>query len=73
MYKYVLKQTFDEYIQATYRNVVVRDYILTFIYFTYASLNTCGIKFVKLIIVWNISNLFLSILKHSPAEILYMC
>ena len=32
----------------------------SFIYCTYASLNTGFIKFIKLIIVWNISNLFVS-------------
>ena len=45
----------------TYRNVVFRDYNLTFalyMYCTYVSLTTCGIEFIKLIIVWNISNLF---------------
>ena len=44
----------------TYQNVVFRDYILTlalYIYCTYASLNTGGIKFIKMIIVWSISNL----------------
>ena len=43
-----------------YRNVVFKDYILTLVllYCTYASLNTGGMKFIKLIIVWNISNLF---------------
>ena len=47
----------------TYRNFVFRDYILSLALYTvqctYVSLNSCGIKFTKLIIVWNISNLFL--------------
>ena len=56
MYKYVLKHAFRQrYIYATYRNVVFRDHILTLSFYTvqctYASLNTNGIKFIKLIIV----------------------
>ena len=56
MYKYVLKHTFKQDIfKQTYRNVVFRDYILTSALYavqcTYASLNTDGIKFLKLIIV----------------------
>ena len=63
MYKYALKHPFRQNIfKQTYWNVVFRYYILTlalYVYPTYASLNTSGIKFLKLIIVWNISNLFL--------------
>ena len=47
----------------------------SFIYCTYSSLNTCGIKFIKLIIVWSISNLFylcrpLSLQRSSSAQYL---
>ena len=51
---YVLKHPFRQDIfKQTYRNVLFRVYILTlaFIYCTYASLNTGGIKFIKLVIV----------------------
>ena len=53
MYKYVLKHPFRQDIfKQTYRNVVFRDYIdFSCINCTYASLNTGGIKFIKLIIV----------------------
>ena len=57
MYKYFLKHLFRQNrFKQTNRNVVFRDYILTlaWLYCTYASLKTCGIKFIKLIIVWNI-------------------
>ena len=59
-YKYVLKHPFRQYkfIQTIISKC--RVYIdFSFIHCTYASLNTGGIKFIKLIIVWNISNLFL--------------
>ena len=62
MYKYVLKYPFRQDIfKQTYQNVVFkRLYILTLytVQCTYASLNACGIKLMKLIIVGNISNLF---------------
>ena len=56
MYKYVLKHPFRQDIfKQTYRNVMFRDYFLTLALYTvqctYASLNTGGIKFIKLIIV----------------------
>ena len=51
MYKCVLKHPFRQDIfKLTYRNVMFRDYILTFaicIYCLYSSLNTWGIKFKK--------------------------
>ena len=66
MYKYVLNTLLDRMciFKQTYRNVLFRCYILTLALYTeqstYVSLNTGGIKFLKLIIVWNISNLFYS-------------
>ena len=54
MNKHVLKHPFRQDIfKHTCRNVVFKDYILTFcfLYCTYASLNTGGIKLIKLIIV----------------------
>ena len=48
------------YIQANISKCGVWILYLDFSYINclYASLNTCGIKFIKLVIVWNISNLF---------------
>ena len=61
VYKFVLKHPLRQDIfKQKYRNVVLRDHILTlysFRYCTCASLNTCCIKCIKLIIVRNISNL----------------
>ena len=55
MYKYILKHPFrHDIFNHTYQNVVFRDYSLAFALYavcTYASLNTGGIKPIKLIIV----------------------
>ena len=61
MYTYLLKHPFRQVIlKRTYRIFVFKRLYLdfSFIYCKYTSLNTCGIKLIKLIIVWNISNLF---------------
>ena len=61
MYIYVLKHPLrQDLFMQTYRNVVLKRLYLDFsvIWCTYATLDTCGNKFMKLIIVWNISNLF---------------
>ena len=67
---YVSKHPFRQDIfKQTYRNVVFKRLYLDFsvIWCTYATLNTFGIKFMKLIIVWNISNFFLVCLRtHAP-------
>ena len=66
MVKYNLTHPFRKDIfNQTYRNVVYREYNLTLaLYCTYASLDTCGVKFKKLIIVRNISNLLNSFVKQ---------
>ena len=54
MYKYVVKHPFRQDIfKQTYRNVVFKRLYLDYsgIQCAYATLNTCGIKFIKLNIV----------------------
>ena len=57
---YVLKHPLRlDIFKHTYRNVCLEIIFWPKLYIcTYASLNTCGIKYIKLIIVWNKLNLF---------------